>query len=181
MTRRKKYRLLSLVLCLLMVFALLPTTAFAADDGLALGMPTITANLTDNNGTVIGFDTQEWYVIGDGESGVNPMARNLTLLHKLDSKNKDDSLRYGGSTFRDVAYLLPNGDGNYPDFQVKDGQRYALYKRDDGSVIHVQDKFTNEVLPEVVYFAVDHDAWKTKGVTPVPTIIMGALCSRALK
>lgn len=126
MTQHKKYRLLSLVLCLLMVFALLPTTAFATDDGLALGMPTITANLTDNNGTVIGFDTQEWYVIGDEENGVNPMARNLTLLHKLDFKNKDDSLRYGGSTFRDVAYLPPNGDGDYPDFQIKDGQRYAL-------------------------------------------------------
>ena len=181
MTQHKKYRLLSLVLCLLMVFALLPTTAFAADDGLALGMPTITANLTDNNGTVIGFDTQEWYVIGDEENGVNPMARNLTLLHKLDSKNMDDSLRYGGSTFRDVAYLPPNGDGNYPDFQVKDGQRYALYKRGDGSVIHVQDKYTNEVFPEVVYFAVDHDAMENETGYSCPNDYYGSALQQSLE
>ena len=181
MTQHKKYRLLSLVLCLLMVFALLPTTAFAADDGLALGMPMITANLTDNNGTVIGFDTQEWYVIGDEENGVNPMARNLTLLHKLDSKNKDDSLRYGGSTFRDVAYLPPNGDGDYPDFQIKDGQRYALYKRDDGSVIHVQDKYTNEVFPEVVYFAVDHDAMENETGYTYPNDYYGSALQQSLE
>lgn len=181
MTQHKKYRLLSLVLCLLMVFALLPTTAFAADDGLALGMPTITANLTDNNGTVIGFDTQEWYVIGDEENGVNPMARNLTLLHKLDSKNKDDSLRYGGSTFRDVAYLPPNGDGDYPDFQIKDGQRYALYKRGDGSVIHVQDKQTNEEFPEVVYFAVDHDAMENETGYTCPNDYYGSALQQSLE
>ena len=181
MTQHKKYRLLSLVLCLLMVFALLPTTAFAADDGLALGMPMITANLTDNNGTVIGFDTQEWYVIGDEENGVNPMARNLTLLHKLDSKNKDDSLRYGGSTFRDVAYLPPNGDGDYPDFQIKDGQRYALYKRGDGSVIHVQDKYTNEVFPEVVYFAVDHDAMENETGYSCPNDYYGSALQQSLE
>lgn len=175
----KKYRLLSIIACLLIAFALLPTKIFAADKGLALGLPSITTNLNNNDGTVVGFDTQEWYVIGDEENGVYPVSGNLTLLHKLDS-GQGSVLRYGGSTFRNVAYL-PDVNGDYPNFQVKDGQRYALYRDSSGNVVHVLDATTQEQFPEVVYFAVDHDADENKTGYTYPNDYYGGALQQNLE
>lgn len=150
-------RILSFAMAFFLSFSLLPTVAFAEGEGLALGMPEITKNLTDNKGTVVGFDSQEWYVIGDYETGVNPLPSNLTLLHKLDVHNQSSSLRYGASPYREVAYLPPL-NGEYPKFRDVIGQRFALYTDANGDVVHVRDSATGEVFPEVVYFDVNFDA-----------------------
>ena len=84
---RTSKKVLSIALALMLtlgVFAAMPMSVFAAvpDIEMKAGTPTLTVTDASNVGSIIGFAGQEWYVIGDGTSGVNPVANSVTLLVK---------------------------------------------------------------------------------------------------
>lgn len=69
-----KKRVLSIVLALVLLLCLVPTVAFA--DGVQDGQGTITVNTTK-----VAFAGYEWWVIGDGTTGVYPQEGHITLLY----------------------------------------------------------------------------------------------------
>ena len=96
-----------LLLCALLVKALLPTAAMAADIEIQSGAGTNTVNTT-----VVGFGGKEWYVIGDGTSGVNPLSGHLTLLAK--SSFGTGAFRVGNNTQDDLSWTqYPNNTWYY--------------------------------------------------------------------
>ena len=89
---RSSKRFLSIAMALTLaigIFAAIPMSAHAV--GIQNGMGTITVN-----NTTVGFAGQEWWVIGDGTTGVNPIAGHVTLLVK------------GGNPYDNVLYRDPN-------------------------------------------------------------------------
>ena len=82
MIKIKRY--LAIILSVVMVLTIAPTTALA-DVGIQSGAGTITPNIGGGTatptGTTVGFAGHLWWVIGDGSTGVNPLANNATLLH----------------------------------------------------------------------------------------------------
>ncbi len=102
MNRTKKR--MAALLCALLFVALLPAVASAAD--IQEGTPAFTLN-----STAVAFAGREWYVIGNGTSGVSPQPGHLTLLART-------SLGY--TTFRNGAIWQDNpswtifpGNGSY--------------------------------------------------------------------
>ena len=83
------------LLCALLFVGLLPAAASAAD--IQEGTPAFTLN-----STVVAFAGREWYVIGDGTSGVSPLSGHLTLLAK-DSFG-DSAFRMGNDTRDDPSW-----------------------------------------------------------------------------
>ena len=79
---KKTRKSLSILTAALLLLTLLPVTALAADIEMQNGTGTITPNISLSTGTVIGFAGEEWWVIGDGSTGVNPVTGNVTLLVK---------------------------------------------------------------------------------------------------
>jgi hypothetical protein len=96
----------AVIMVLTLCFTLTPTAAFA-DADIQVGAPTLTVNTS-----VVGFAGQEWWVIGDSNSGVYQQPDGITLLLKS-SENPYGSVayRYGStsgpfdnSTFYDDMY-----------------------------------------------------------------------------
>ena len=86
-----KKKLLSVFLALVMVLCLAPTAVFA------IGMQSSTTGITVNS-TKVAFAGHEWWVIGDGTSGVYPQSDHITLLAaNLDSDFQNVPFRRGQS------------------------------------------------------------------------------------
>ena len=66
-------KIFSILLGFVMLAQLLPISALAA--GIKSGRPTLTVNQSK-----VAFAGYEWWVIGDGASGVYPQAGHITLL-----------------------------------------------------------------------------------------------------
>ncbi len=103
-----KKKKLSIMLAAIMAVCMLPTATFASseDAGLQTGTPAFTIN-----SSTVAFGGYEWWVIGDGTSGVNPVSGTITLLTKtcieavffrtVESDNSENAAQY------------PAGTGNY--------------------------------------------------------------------
>ena len=75
---------LSLLIAILLVVMLIPISALAENVEIQSGTGSITPNYGHgiNDGTIIGFAGQEWWVIGNETIGVRPLANHATLLVK---------------------------------------------------------------------------------------------------
>ena len=136
-----------------------------------LGMPEVQLNLTNKDGTVVGFDGQEYWVVGNGADGVNPVENNITLLHKQEDAPEAgvENLHYGWSNIRAYVYLTVDGsnipgeqgnvdDSQFPEFQTYEGVRLVLYRHIDGSLVHPNFYDGTDDMSRALYFAVDADA-----------------------
>lgn len=150
-------------------------------------MPDIKISGADTKGTVVGFDTQEWYVIGDGSAGVNPVNNNITLWHKQDDEPEEGLYNnyYGWSNIREYVFLTPNGsnepvkesdpdDKDFPEFQEYEGIKLALFWTPnhnyggEGKPMLIRPSLESGVndRSRALYFAVDHnDTSEGKGFT----------------
>ena len=104
---KKSKRLLAAILTVLMLLTLLPTAVLAVE--MQAGTPAFTVN-----SSTVGFGGKEWYVIGDGSTGVNPVSGHLTLLAKSS---------FGNSAFR-IGQSTDPGDGSLT-YYSGDGRYYA--------------------------------------------------------
>ena len=95
--RKRLSEKIALIAVIVLVLCLLPTSVSAANVEMQAGAPIFIINTS-----VIGFAGQEWWVIGDGTSGVHPVADHVTLLAKST-----------GNPYGNVAYNL-SGDSVYP-------------------------------------------------------------------
>lgn len=103
-----KKRLGAVLLSLLMILSRMPTTVFA------VGMQSGTSTLTVNQGKVA-FAGHEWWVIGDGTSGVYPQENHITLLAaNLDEEFENIPFRTGS-----------NGSFDGSTWYYEDGYHYA--------------------------------------------------------
>ena len=102
----KRRKLLPLLLTLVMVISLLPTSVFAVR--IQEDTPNIAVNTTK-----VAFAGQTWLVIGDGESGVYPQADHITLLAATPVKNSSavefrEAKRTENEGFTKFEYALKN-------------------------------------------------------------------------
>lgn len=109
---------LSLALTMLLTVGLLPTAASAAV-GIQENVPPAFALNSDT----VSFAGHEWYVVGDGSSGVCPQSGHITLLAKEST--------FGGSAFRDgessdsgIGYTYYPGDGQWYEGNFSDPSDY---------------------------------------------------------
>lgn len=152
-------RILSVLLILTMVASILSTSALADDGegaaaaaGIPFGLPDISMSSSTDVGTVIGFDSQEWYVIGDGHSGVRPVEGHLTLLHRLDTlpRNEFETTRYGWVNLRTCIYLTPDGSNDPQPYSHPDHEKFAAENPDE--VIHKDNHPNNGAFPEFITY-----------------------------
>ena len=111
---RKTKRAFAILLTVCLMAGLMPTTAFAAD--IQADTPTFTVNTS-----TVAFAGHEWWVIGNGTNGVNPVNGTLTLLAKNDefgdsafrtgsSSSFDNSTQYSGDSwyYAGTGWTTPN-------------------------------------------------------------------------
>ncbi|MFR3076650.1 MAG: hypothetical protein ACLTMM_09360 [Lachnospiraceae bacterium] len=134
-------KIFSILLGFVMLAQLLPISALAA--GIKSGRPTLTVNQSK-----VAFAGYEWWVIGDGASGVYPQAGHITLLSakpdfpkttfRSGQKNKGEGYSKKYSQYGSVAYYYAdNPDGS----QWKTPNEYA------GSNLHRQITSISERIP----------------------------------
>lgn len=120
-TRR---RFLSILLVFCVILALVPLTVFAA--GMADGITNLTVNQSK-----VAFAGHEWWVVGDGTSGIYPQKGHITLLAA--NAGLMDSVFYGHQ-FRATA---SNESENFSSYVRKTGgaagRTYYIAKNPDGS------------------------------------------------
>ena len=107
---KKRKRVLSVLMTACLVAVMMPITVFA--QGETVKMQTGTAGLTVNESKVA-FAGREWWVVGDGTSGIYPQESHITLLaadtQVSDVQEIDGS--YYGIAFREGGSVDPE----YPD------------------------------------------------------------------
>ena len=133
-------KIFSILLGVVMLAQLLPISALAA--GIKSGQPTLTVNQSK-----VAFAGYEWWVIGDGASGVYPQAGHITLLSakpdfskttfRSGQKNKGEGYSKKYSQYGFDYYYADNPDGN----QWKTPNEYA------GSSLHRQITSISERIP----------------------------------
>lgn len=103
------------LLCTLLFVGLLPAAASAAD--IQEGTPAFALNET-----VVAFAGHEWYVIGNGTSGVSPQSGHLTLLAKDSFGNS--AFRMGNDTRDDLSWTYWPIDHWYYEGSYNNPQEY---------------------------------------------------------
>lgn len=150
----KNFSKLFVIVLVMVMFCAIPVFAAGLGDepvantGFAFGVPEISRSNSAEVGTVIGFDSQEWYVIGDGENGVHPVDGHLTLLHRLDSLPiaEFESTRYGWINLRTCIYLTPDGSNDPQPYSHPDHEKFLA--ENPGETIHEKDHPINGGFPE---------------------------------
>lgn len=103
MKPKRSNRVLAALLSLVLLVGLIPAAASAAE------MQSGTSTLTVNQSKVA-FAGHEWWVIGDGASGVYPQQNHITLLAaNLDSEFQNTTFRTGSSSQFDNSTLFSQG------------------------------------------------------------------------
>ena len=121
---KTKRKFLSILLTLSLVLALAPMTAFAA------GMADGTTNLTVNQSKVA-FAGHEWWVIGDGTSGIYPQEGHITLLAA--NAGLMDSVFYGHQFRKTSDSAFENSSIYVRQTGGAAGRIYYIGKNPDGS------------------------------------------------
>ena len=108
MKQKLRSRVSAALLSLAVIIGLMPGTVFAA------GMQSGTSTLTVNQSKVA-FAGHEWWVIGDGTSGVYPQTGHITLLSAKNDFGTTAFRTRGSSPFTDSTYYYSDdgGGGGY--------------------------------------------------------------------